>query len=398
MLACGAASFREPFAGPGYPPLMTLSRFILENLDAILAQWDAFARTQQPAAGTMSEDELRDHARQVLQAAATDMETDQSPRQQARKSRGLEPPQNDDKDDSAASVHGSLRQLSGFTVSQLIAEFRALRATVLRLWLKESPGFTEATSAEMVRFNESIDQALADSAETFTGNMLRTRDTFLAILGHDLRAPLSTMAMSGQLLTSAGAGTEQTQQIGARVRRSAAIMSSMVVDLLEYSRTQLGANLPIDRQPADIEAICRASCEDSSAAHPDCAFELDASGDTSGHYDAIRLQQLFTNLLNNAAQYRSKDHPVLVLIRGGDHEVAVEVKNRGPVIPAYALRAIFDPLVRLSQEGHRHGRPSTSLGLGLFIARQIALAHGGTIGADSSPEDGTVFAVRLPRA
>ena len=374
---------------------MNLSSFILQNLDAILAEWDSFARTQLPAAQSMSETDLRDHARQVLQAAAAEMDTDQNAREQAEKSKGLAP--DEDQPSSPASVHGALRQLSGFTFSQLIAEFRALRASVLRLWLAQYPACNEDTFTQMVRFNETIDQALAQSTETFTHNANHARETFLAILGHDLRTPLSTIAVSGDLLTRGGVGTEQTKQIGAKVKRNAAIMSSMVVDLLEYSRTQLGAELPIEKAEADVTEVCRASCEDSRAAYPDCDFELDAMGDTHGCFDAIRLQQLFTNLLTNAAQYRSKEFPVLVRVRGGDDGIVVQVKNRGPIIPADALQAIFDPLVRLSRESHRDGRPSTSLGLGLFIARQVTQAHGGTIDAQSSTGEGTVFTVRLPR-
>ncbi|WP_330970034.1 sensor histidine kinase, partial [Lysobacter sp. A3-1-A15] len=358
-------------------------------------EWDAFARTQLPAARIMSDKELRDHAKQILQAAAEDIDTAQSTEQQSEKSRGLGPPEGDE--DSAASVHGSLRQLSGFSMSQLIAEYRALRATVLRLWFKQVSEVTDATSNDMIRFNESIDQALAESSDTFTNNAFRTRDTFLAILGHDLRSPLSTMAMSGEVLTKPDVGSEQTQEVGARIKRSAAMMSSMVVDLMEYSRTQLGAEIPINRQPADIAEICRAAGHDSGAAYPDCAIEVETSGDMTGCFDSVRLQQLFTNLLNNAAQYRSKDQPVVVCARGEPHEIVVQVKNQGPVIPADALRAIFDPLVRLARESHHDARPSTSLGLGLFVAREVTEAHGGTIIAQSSVGAGTVFTVCLPR-
>ena len=213
----------------------------------------------------------------------------------------------------------------------------------------------------------------------------------------DLRTPLSTMALSGDALGQPGVGTERTQEIGARVKRSAAMMSSMVVDLLEFSRTRLGAELPIEKEPADVATVCRAACEDSSAAYPDCTFELDVAGDTRGAFDAVRLQQLFSNLMNNAAQYREPGQPVQVEVRGGSDGIVVQVKNRGPVIPTDALQAIFDPLVRLSRESRRDGRPSTSLGLGLFIARQVTEAHGGSIRADSSAEHGTVFTVRLPR-
>lgn len=373
---------------------MKLSCFIIEQMETILAEWDSFARTQCPDPAGISAAELRDHAEEILNATARDIETAQSSRQQSEKSKGLEARPSDAV--SAASIHGSQRQQIGFSMDQLIAEYRALRATVLRLWLKNISEVTDAASDDMVRFNESMDQALAESARTYAENRSRTRDTFLAILGHDLRSPLSTMALAGEYLTSPGVGTDQTQEVGARVKRSAATMTSMVNDLLEYSRTQLGSEMPIDKRPADVWDICQAAIHDASAAHPHCEFEMEVSGDTNGCFDSDRLQQLFTNLLNNAAQYRSKEHPVTIVVRGDRDEILVQVQNWGPVIPADALSAIFDPLVQLSRDGQEGDRPSTSLGLGLFIARQVTQAHGGTITAQSSAGAGTVFSVRLP--
>ena len=372
---------------------MRLSRFIVEHLEDILVEWEAFARTLQPPGSHMSPMALRDHARQILQAAALDIDIKESPKEQIDKSQGLAPTD----PASAASAHGTLRQTSGFSLLQLTAEFRALRATVLRLWLPQVSEVSAATTHDMVRFNETIDQALAESVVTYTDQALRARDTFLAMLGHDLRSPLATMAMAGTYLTRPQVGNEGTLQMGQRVKRSAAAMSTMINDLLEYARTQLGGEMPITPHIADMRAICQAALDDAKAAHPDCPFELTGEGDLIGEFDAPRLQQVFSNLLNNAAQYRSSEHPVLIEASGAADAVTVRICNRGPVIPNESLRAIFDPLVQLIVDEQQKGRASTSMGLGLFIARQITLAHGGTITADSSEESGTVFTVRLPR-
>jgi signal transduction histidine kinase len=190
---------------------------------------------------------------------------------------------------------------------------------------------------------------------------------------------------------------EGAVKMGGRVKRSAAAMSTMVHDLLEYARTQLGGEIPINLRLADMRAICQAALDDASAAHPNCAFELSTDGDLMDDFDAARLQQVFSNLLNNAAQYRSNEHPVLIEARGTIDAVTVQVRNRGPVIPGLMLLAIFDPLVQLSVDERQKGPASTSMGLGLFIARQITLAHGGTISAESTEQCGTVFTVSLPR-
>ena len=222
---------------------MKLSRFISARLEDILAEWEAFARTQQPQGAHMSPLALRNHAKQILQAIALDIDTAQTPSEQDLKSKGLAAPLA--AAETAASTHGTLRQLSGFSLVQLNAEFRAMRATVLRLWLPTVKELDEASTRDMIRFNETIDQALAESIVTYTDRSSRSRDTFLAILGHDLRSPLSTMAMAGEYLALRGLDETQTREVGARVRRSAATMTAMVNDLLEYARSQLGGNLPI---------------------------------------------------------------------------------------------------------------------------------------------------------
>ncbi|MEB0165245.1 HAMP domain-containing sensor histidine kinase, partial [Glaciimonas sp. CA11.2] len=250
---------------------------------------------------------------------------------------------------------------------------------------------------DMVRFNEAIDQALAESVTTYSDQETRTRDTFLAILGHDLRSPLATMAMAGDSLSRLREQKDSVRLIGARVVRSAATMNAMVNDLLEYARTQLGGKMPMVREEVNVKEICQAAMEDASAAHPDCKFTLDTAGDLIDCFDSDRLQQVFSNLLNNAAQYRTTEQPVTICATGEREAIIVTVKNLGPVIPTESLVAIFTPLVQLNVDGQGHSRPSTSLGLGLFIARQITEAHGGTITVESNESAGTVFTVKLPR-
>jgi signal transduction histidine kinase len=372
---------------------MKLSQFINKHQEEILVEWEKFAKTMLPAAEGMSQPELRDHAKQILRAIATDMDTEQTSVQQKRKSKGLASTD----DDSAASTHGTLRQVSGFTLLQLTAEYRALRATVLRLWLPMVSGMTDIVVNDMVRFNEAIDQALAESAMTYSRHAAVVRDTFLAILGHDLRSPLGTMTMAGDYLTQPSVGTDITLQIGLRVKRSAATMNAMVNDLLEYARSQLSGEMPIARSQVDVTELCQAAINDVSSAHPDCPFTLNASGNLLGNVDGMRLHQVLSNLLNNAAQYRGKEHPVTISVDGKADNLVIEVQNFGPVIPPDSLKAVFDPLVQLPVVEQQSGRPTTSMGLGLFIASEITRAHGGSISATSDERSGTIFRVQLPR-
>ncbi|MCZ2497952.1 sensor histidine kinase [Xylophilus sp. Kf1] len=372
---------------------MKLSRFLVERAEDILVEWEAFAKTLQPAATLMSSEALRDHAHQMLKAIALDIESEQSHAEQVAKSHGDGP---EKFARSAAAIHGTLRELSGFSLVQLTAEFRALRASVLRLWLPGNREFTQAVHEELVRFNEAVDQALAESAVTFSEHTNQTRERFLAILGHDLRTPLAAISMTGTLLQRSKSG-EGHAATGTRLLRSAANMSTMVNDLLEYSRTQLGGKMPMSPAPADMGDIVESALHNASLAYPECDFELRMEGDLAGDFDDVRLQQVIVNLLGNAAQYRAKGSNVILRVSGDADEVGIAVTNRGSAISEEALSTIFSAMVQLPVEGEQPGRPRTSLGLGLFIARETTLAHGGSIGVSSTDEAGTTFTVRIPR-
>ena len=372
---------------------MKLSQFLRQNAEDILVQWEAFAKTLTPAASLMSNEALRDHAHQILKAIALDIESHQSEAAQIKKSHGDGPakfPQ------SAASVHGTLREVSGFSLVQLTAEFRALRASVLRLWLPNIEEFTEEVHDELVRFNEAVDQALAESAATYAEHTNQTRERFLAILGHDLRTPLAAISMTGSILEHSKS-LDANASIGKRLRRSAATMSSMVNDLLEYSRTQLGGKMPISPAPGNLGDIAKAAMEDAALANPDCAFHCVSRGDLTAVFDHVRMQQVVVNLLANAAQYRTKETGVVLDLDGNGDKLVFSVTNQGPAIPPEALKTIFSAMVQLPVESEQPGRPRTSLGLGLFIARETTLAHGGSIDVTSTDAQGTTFAVRLPR-
>jgi len=367
-----------------------MSSFVLAHLEPILVEWDAFAARQSPAADTMDLPELRDHARQMLETIARDIETAQSPLQQELKSKGLKP---DIRGRSAASAHGALRQKVGFHLGQLVGEFRALRASVLRIWLASDRHGDAPTAQEIVRFNEAIDQALAESVETYSIELARSRDTFLGILGHDLRTPLGAMWGAVEILAKADKGASRTSAY-AVANRSLAAMGAMIRDLLDFTRTRLGKGIPVAPVTADLEQVCQAAILEMTLAYPGSRFDLACDGRTDALFDRERMHQVVSNLLGNAVQHGDAGAPIgLRVVLTGD-SLQLDVSNRGPQIPEAQLQSIFDPLVQAAPEdaGARH---ATNMGLGLFIAREIVHAHGGTISAASAAA-GTTFTVRFP--
>ncbi len=374
---------------------MRLAQFITENLDVILIEWEAFATSLLAPGQTMTSLALRDHATQILQAIAQDIEEGQTDLEQAYKSKGYVRIAESTR--TAAMTHGALRYLAGFDLRQLAAEFRALRASVLRLWLKRGVSGDNALY-EMTRFNEAIDQALAESISNYSDEVARSRDTFLAILGHDLRSPLSAIANSGLYLASPGLlPTGAALDAARRITRSSAKMNSMIRDLLEYTRTRLGRAIPVSPEAVNMEQICAIVFDEVRAAHPARIFRLETSGQLQGQFDSERLQQVLSNLLNNAVQHGARNQPITLSAQGEADKITVRVRNYGRRIPADQLQVIFNPLVQIPSGQTDEESPVTSLGLGLYIAHQIVAMHGGTMVAESSDEDGTVFSAHLPR-
>ena len=374
---------------------MKLAAFIGAKMPQILAEWTAFARTIEPNSAQMSELALRDHAEAILRTVALDIETNQSKQQQFDKSQGSTMPAAEE--ETAAAIHGRLRHASNFSLLQLSSEFRALRATVLRLWLPEVSQMSATSTYEMVRFNEAIDQALAESIVTYSARADRTKDLFVAVLSHDLRAPLANITTAVDLLARQASMSEHAISLATKAKRSAMLMGAMVTDLLGFTRLQMGATLPASRTRIDADEVFQAAATDARAMYPASAIIYRPSGSLVGAFDGLRLHQLTTNLLINAAQYSTKGKEVVLEAEGLAETIVVRVSNIGPVIAPEALKTIFQPLVQLNLDAELDARPNTSLGLGLFIAQEAAWVHDATITVSSSESVGTVFTVTFPR-
>lgn len=370
---------------------MKLEDFIRSNMEPILAEWEAFARSLGPMAATMDKLALRDHARAMLLVIAHDIETYQSEKERGEKSRGEVSPA---LRDTAATVHGSLRFTSQFSMIHLAAEFRALRATVLRLWIAH--GDTPALGEPLVRFNEAIDQALAESIEAFTRKATATNDLFLGVLGHDLRAPLATITSAADVLTRRHPTPAQSIELGGSVKRAARHMAGMVEDLIGYARLQRGNPMPMQRGPTDAGVVCRDAIVDAESVFAHRRIALETAGDLTGEFDPVTLRQLMTNLFLNALQHGAQGGVVQAALKGWSDQLTLSVCNEGEQIGDDALEKIFEPLFQAGgSDRGMLGRSSS--GLGLFIAREVATAHGGTIKVTSTPAGRTTFEVVLPR-
>ncbi|MGE5608672.1 MAG: ATP-binding protein [Bacillota bacterium] len=370
---------------------MRLAEFILRHMEEILAEWQAFAATLLPAAGGLDALALRDHARQILEAVARDLDTPQTREAQSEKSKGRAPTVRNVAE-TAAQTHAVLRARGGFDINQLVAEYRALRASVLRLWSDSGP--LDKTSIEdMIRFNEAIDQAVAESVGHFHQTIERYRNLLLGMLGHDMRSPLNCIVMTASHLASLNAG-EEVSEAAELLIRSGASMQALLDDLTDFNRTRLGLGLNVVPAEIDLAKAIEEELTQLRAAHPGRRIEFAARGDTRGRWDGARVQQILRNLVSNAIKYGSPDMPVRVTLRGEQPDVRLEVSNSGHIDPS-ELRELFEPLRRGAAE-RASPEVRQGLGLGLFIVREIAKAHGGEVEARSEGEQ-TTFAVRLPR-
>lgn len=371
---------------------MRLAKFIPHNMESILAEWEDFAGTLFPAAAGMTPLALRDHAQVILEAVAKDLETPQTREEQTEKSKGWAP-EAPGAPDTAAQTHAVLRAQSGFDINQLVAEYRALRATVLRLWI-EDRGLAELEVQDLIRFNEAIDQAVAESVGHFHDQVDRTRNLLLGMLGHDMRSPLDSILNTASYLSALNAG-EDVSVAAARLIRSGASMRALLDDLVDFNRTKLGLGIHVVPSDVDLAAVATDELEQLRGAHPDRQIELVVAGDTRGRWDGGRLQQLLRNLVSNAIRFGFPDVPIRVAIRGEAADVQLEVTNRGRPTDPSALGEMFDPL-RQGPTPADGGESRGGLGLGLFIVKEIAKAHGGEVEARSDGEE-TTFTVTLPR-
>jgi signal transduction histidine kinase len=189
----------------------------------------------------------------------------------------------------------------------------------------------------------------------------------------------------------------ESRSMMAQFSQSAAAMSRMIKDLLDFTQAGLGAGMPLTPTSLDLKNLCQEVVGEMRAADPSRRFLFSHRGDLRGSWDAGRLRQVISNLLGNAVQHGTATGPVTLSVSDEGSTIAMAIHNEGPPIPATALPTIFEPFVQSTSAQPQAQRRSGSIGLGLYIAREVVKAHGGSIEVESTEHGGTTFTVRLPR-
>ena len=374
---------------------MRLSEFILSNMNEILAEWESFAGAILPAAD-LDKLALRDHAPEILKAIALDMETTQTDLEQAEKSKGLAPIKDPE---TAAETHSTQRLRTGFNQVQVVSEYRALRASVIRLWLASSPQPDASDLYQLTRFNEGLDQALGESTMRFMQEVESARDFALAVLAHDLRNPLNAVVTSAECLKIAKAHDDETiTTLSSIIFDSGMQMSKLIDTLLDFTGTRLGRSLSVKREPMCLRPILESTVASFSAAHPNRTIELNCNGEAQCAGDEVRIRQMLSNLVANAIQHGAETSPIVITSWIASGEIVIQVHNDGPPIPASKIPTTFDFSAQRRTKNAGVTTELGHLGIGLYITGKIVEAHAGKISVTSTAQEGTTFKVRLPCA
>jgi signal transduction histidine kinase len=414
----------------GYTRRMRLSTFILRNLELILQEWEDFARSLGTVSSSMDVAALRDHAELILRVVATDLETPQSAAQQDAKSKGNAPSRSPLLPPTAATTHGATRAEEGFSLAQMVSEYRALRASVLRLWADSHAASADATPVsdlydQQIRFNEAVDEALADSIKTYSyalDQMVVTKarhrmealGTLAAGLGHDMANVLMPMRSCLQTLTEEGL-TSTTAPLLDALRRAVDHLSGLGKGLRALSLD------PDDTAPFETTELrewwTTAVSPFTWALPKGVRLHCEGFGKESPDLPPVRLpahalMQAVFNLVQNAAQalgMRNTAAPeteptgnIWISARLsspaeasalGAHESAVSltVRDDGPGMDATTASRCTEAFFTTKPRDH-------GTGLGLFLVRTLMERHGGKLLIASKVGDGTSFTLVLPPA
>lgn len=373
---------------------MRLSQFLRLHAKEILNAWDEFAATVEHDGTMLDKQTLRDHAGEILLTIAADLERPQTETEQAEKSKGLSDRQAGNTP-TAAEIHADTRMVSGFAIDAMITEYRALRANVVQLWSK-ADGVTSYKEdiVDLTRFNEAIDQAIAESVARYTDQTKRSTELFIGILGHDIRNPLGTISMSAQYLVRSG----QLKPAAAQTIINSVVRINRVIEhVVDFTRSQSEGIMPINPSEGNLVTQFSKIMDETRVRNPDSLLEMDSSGNFDGSWDEGRMGQLLSNLLANAITYGEKRQPITLHMWESAADVFFSVNNSGAPIAPQDQERIFRPLARGSFNTAEHREPG-GLGLGLYICQEIVRAHGGSIELESNLAAGTTFVVKLARS
>lgn len=377
----------------GSAPGPRLADFLQDNAAEILQAWDEFAATVSHEGMSLDPAALRDHAAEILKTIALDLAQPQTAFEQDEKGKGRAPRSSLT---TPAETHADTRMVAGFAVDAMITEYRALRASVLKIWAKAGGGTAPGDLTDLTRFNEAIDQSIAESVGRYTRQTGTATELFIGILGHDIRNPLGTILTSSEVLVRTG---QLTAKQAAPINNAALRIKGIIEQVVDFSRAQADGVMPVQREPGNLAEQLAKVMQETQVRHPTRILRLECSGEFNGSWDEGRMGQLLSNLLANALLYGGRDSEVGVRMWGTPDHVYFSVHNLGDPIPPAEQHRIFQPLERgLQHRDQGSGPESKGLGLGLYICREIVRSHGGTLQVSSDAAHGTTFTVSLPRA
>ncbi len=386
---------------PGTPPTpsstehLRLADFIRLNVEPIVAEWIDFARTRAPASDSMTKLALRNHIEEILNFVADDLETLQTEQETIEKSHGLGP------DDtpfahSAAEVHATLRLADGFDIGQMVSEYRALRASVVKQWIAHNQVLGATDLGDLTRFNEAIDQAMTELVEHYTKSINDSRNLFLGVLGHDLRNPIGAATMAARQMVQRGGSDPKQMLLASQIVTTTERATQILNDVLDVTLSAFGTDISVVKVPMDMGQLGNQLVQELRTLSNGRAIEIGVAGETEGEWDEARMGQVLSNLIGNAIQYSPEHSVVHVNVAGQENDVLISVHNDGDPIPTNKIKVIFEFFTR-GQRGEPPPGRAANLGLGLYIAKRIVFAHQGEISVASTAEAGTTFSIRLPK-
>ena len=343
---------------------------IAVHRDEIVARWRARVRAVSAETKTLRRSELEDNIPALLGEIVVALDEKTSVHQGSPN----------------AAEHGRQRLRVGFDLNTVVAEYGMLRNCILDIAVETS--FTPSLE-EFRRLGDSINASVAESVVEYTKTRNQLFEMFVSVLSRDLKNPLQAIITGAVMLNRpAPLSLDVISRVSGQLAHGAGRIHRLVDQLLDLSRAGLGGGLASNCERFDLRDVCEKIVEELRAANPGREIRLQAAAPCMGSWDLDRISRVISSLVDNALSYGSPNQPIEVRLGGQPQEVVLEVHDLGNPIPNERLESLFNPF----------NQPSGgSLGLGLYVAREIVRAHSGTIEVESSEQEGTTFRIRLPR-